>query len=101
VKPQTLKEALSDWSDLDHVRMTIAIGFGLMTEETNYQTDAKHVFWSNHPIGNLLYDLVHRLVVGVLEHRNSDDDLEYRWNSGYKGSWEIALENRLKRESDA
>jgi hypothetical protein len=45
---------------------------------------------------------VNRLVaVGVLEHRDSDDDLEYRWNPNYKGSWEVAYENRLRREADS
>ena len=89
MKLETLKLATSDWCDAHYTQMAVAICFGLMTTETNYQMEAKHVFWSNHPIGNMLSDFVDRLVeVGVLEHRETEYDDEYRWNPSFKGSWE-------------
>jgi hypothetical protein len=49
---------------------------------------AKHVFWSDHPIGNALYRMLDELVgVGVLEKRD-EPDTQYRWNPTFQGSWE-------------
>ena len=69
--------------------MAIAIALGLMTEETNFQTDAKYVFWSNSPIGNMLNDFLVRLGdLGIVEHQETAADDEYRWNPSFIGSWE-------------
>lgn len=84
-----LKEALQEWSDVPSAQMTLAINIGLMTVGTNYQVDAKHVFWSNHPVGNMLENVLKQLVqLNILEYRETPDDNEYRWNPAYKGGWE-------------
>jgi hypothetical protein len=89
MKQNTLKEALSDWRDFDSAESALAISLGLMTPETNFQTDAKHVFWSDNPTGNMLSEFLTRLVqIGVLEYRETENDNEYRWNPAFKGSWE-------------
>jgi hypothetical protein len=89
MKETTLKEALHEWSDEHYAEMAIAIAFGLMTKETSYQTDAKYVFNSNNPVGNILHDFLISLVqIGVLEHRETEYDNEYRWNPLFKGAWE-------------
>jgi hypothetical protein len=89
MKIETLKEALKNWADQDSARLALAIALGLMTSETNYQTDAKHVFWSNDPMGTFLYDAINRLVeLGVLEKSEINDEDCFRWNSSFKGSWE-------------
>jgi hypothetical protein len=43
-------------------------------------------FWSNNPVGNLLYETLESLVqVGVLESRD-EPDKQYRWNPAFRGS---------------
>ena len=87
-RPTILKTRLKEWTDWDGARMDLAICLGLMTHETNYQTDAKHVFWSNNPVGNMLYNTLQELVkIGVLEFRDEPDQ-QFCWNPGYKGTWE-------------
>jgi len=99
MKLETLKDALSDWNDIDGATWAVAICFGLMTPETSYQMDAKHVFESRNPIGDMLRDIVVRLVAeGVLEQVEINDDECYRWNPSFKGSWEIACENRMRSQ---
>jgi hypothetical protein len=89
MKETTLKDALHEWSDEHYAEMAIAIAFGLMTKETSYQTDAKYVFNSLNPVGTMLHDFLVSLVrLGVLEHRETDYDDEYRWNPQFKGVWE-------------
>ena len=89
MKLETLKEALSEWCEVDSAMWALAILLGLMTPETDYQGSAKHVFWSNNPTGNMLSDFLTRLVeLGVLEYRDTEADYEYRWNPSFKGSWE-------------
>jgi len=52
---------------------------------------AKHVFWSNHPVGNLLNSMLEQMVTeGILEKRD-EPDFQYRWNPRFRGSWEQAL----------
>ena len=94
MKLETLKQATLDWSDAHYTQMAVAISLGLMTAETNYQMEAKHVFWSKHSIGDMLRDFVDRLVeVGVLEHKETEYDDEYRWNPAFRGSWEKTISN--------
>jgi hypothetical protein len=43
--------------------------------------EVKWVFWSDNPLGNALWDLLHALVkAGVLEHREEPDH-QFRWKS--------------------
>jgi hypothetical protein len=88
--PKTLKDALRDWSDSHYAQMEIAKCLGLMDANTSYQTRAKHVFWTNNPIGTMLNDFLQRLVhLEIVERRDSENfDDEYRWNQAFKGSWE-------------
>jgi hypothetical protein len=76
MNPQGLRDELRDWTDVD-----IA---GVLPP-------AKHVFWSNHPVGTMLYEVLGKLVaVGVLEQRY-EPDIRYRWNPAFVGSWERAI----------
>jgi uncharacterized protein YaiE (UPF0345 family) len=46
------------------------------------------VFWSRHPIGDLLFNTLDALVdAGVLMKRD-EPDFQYRWNPDFKGTWE-------------
>ena len=76
---QSLRERLRDWLDWDSAAYWLAVSLGLMRDEPRlFQTRAKHVLWSNHPIGNLLHEMLDRLVAaGVLETRD-EPDRQYR-----------------------
>jgi hypothetical protein len=84
----TLKEALVDWVDADVAMYYLACCIGLMGPEggsLDKFRDAKDIFWSANEIGETLWRFLDSLVAcGVLEKR----ELEYRWNSGFKGAWE-------------
>jgi len=83
----TLRESLSDWRDWDGAAYALAECIGLVPPWNGWGR-TKHVFWSDHPIGNLLYATLEQLVaVGVLESRDEPDN-QYRWNPAFRGSWE-------------
>jgi hypothetical protein len=83
-----LREALADWTDWDFAAYYLARALGVMREDVRFHLEAKHVFWSNHPIGEMLYATLEHLVeVGVLQKREEPDD-QYRWNPDFRGSWE-------------
>jgi hypothetical protein len=85
---ETLKTSLTDWQDWDFAAYDLALCLGLMSPETSFTTKAKHVFWSVHPIGSFLYDMLDKMVeLGILEMRD-EPDLQYRWNKNFKGTWE-------------
>jgi hypothetical protein len=85
----TLREALDDWTDWDGAEYRLAIAIGLIDPvRSPFETKAKHVFWSNHDVGNALHDVLEMLVkLGVLEKRD-EPDTQYRWNREYRGTWE-------------
>ena len=63
----TLKEYLTDWCDIDCAAMQLSQCLGLMDDKTDFIGKAKHVFWSNHPMGEALYTLIFNLVdIGVV-----------------------------------
>ena len=82
-----MKEYIKDWTDIDWAAYRLAISLGLITEDTKFQTDAKHIFWTNNPVGNALYDTLYMFIdIGVIEI-NEDRD-KVRWNKDFVGSWE-------------
>ena len=86
----TLKESLVEWTDIDWAGFQLAICLGLMPPDDNlFRTKAKHVFWTNNPVGDALYQMMRELAgVGILEY--DEEEMRYRWNPVFKGSWEIA-----------
>lgn len=83
----TLKESMNDWTEWDSAAHCLGVSLGLMSE-TPDSGRAKHVFWSNHPIGNLLSSMLDQMVAaGILEKRD-EPDFQYRWNPLFRGSWE-------------
>ena len=83
---QTLKERLADWTDWDGAQYELAICLGLMASNTSFATRAKHVFWSNNPVGNALHAMLDELV--SIQALEVNGDMQYRWNTAFKGSWE-------------
>ena len=85
---KTLKDALSEWQDIDGAAHDLAICLGLMDESVDFATDAKHVYWSKNPVGTALDQCLQELgKAGILEFRD-EPDFQYRWNRSFKGSWE-------------
>ena len=84
---RSLREALDEWADWDGAAYLLAVCLGLMPEGI-FQNRAKHVFWSNHEVGSVLYSMLDQLVaIGVLETRD-EPDKQYRWSRTFRGSWE-------------
>lgn len=83
----TLREALREWTDFDGAEHALALCLGLMSPGISFATDAKHVYWTNNPVGNVLSEILQELTrVGILE---LNDDLQYRWNPSFRGTWEF------------
>lgn len=87
---KTLKEALADWADFDSAGHALMRCLGLLAldyPEPQTYTTLKHVFWSNNDVGNQLYKTLEMLTqLGILQF--DEENLRYRWNSDFKGSWE-------------
>ncbi len=85
---ETLKETLSEWTDIDIAAFYLAQSIGLMEKDVQFQLEAKHVFWTNNPVGNSLYSILKQLFeIGFLEYRE-EPDYQFRWNKEFIGSWE-------------
>lgn len=84
-----LRDKLNEWTDWDGAAFLLAQSIGLMSSDVRFSEEAKHVFWSNNPIGTALHNMLGELVAaGVLENRHEPDD-QYRWNSAFVGTWEV------------
>jgi len=81
-----LKELLKDWADFDGAQHAIAVSLGLMPNDWHWVLEnAKWVFWSNNPLGNMLSKMLIALVEqDVLEE---NDEQQYRCNSAFIPPW--------------
>ncbi|MGW5582066.1 hypothetical protein [Micromonospora chokoriensis] len=74
-----LADALNEWTDADGAQYELGSAMGLFADRTFLQV--KWVFWSNDPLGQALWDMLHALVrAGVLEHRDEPDH-QFRWKT--------------------
>ncbi len=77
---RSLKSELEQWHDGDVAMYKLACVLGLIECDTNRDTfrEHKHLFWTDTPVGEMLYKTFGNLCeVGLLE---SDTDKEkYRW----------------------
>jgi len=87
---RTLRLALEEWTDLDVAAYDLGIAVGLIDPQRSpFSTKAKHVFWSDNPVGNTLRDMLERLVtLGAIQRRDEPDVQQYRWNREHRGTWE-------------
>lgn len=82
----TLKELLADWTDFDSAGHAVAVCFGMMPAEWEWVLrNAKWIFWTSNPIGNLLHDVLEDLVEQKVLEKNDDD--QYRYNAGFLPPW--------------
>jgi hypothetical protein len=81
--PASFKGAVSSWQDVDGVMYDLAIALGILEPGTPFGAHAKHVFWSNNELGNMLHDMLRMMAkIGVLEF--NDDGDKCRWNPNFK-----------------
>jgi hypothetical protein len=79
---KSLPDQFNDWA-----AYSLGVSLGLIPDEPAFG-GAKHVFWSNHPTGEILHAMLDRLVEhGVLEKRD-EPDIQYRWSSAFHGTWD-------------
>ena len=76
--PQTtLKESTGDWTDWDCAAHGLGICLGL--------TPPRHILWSDHPVGRLLYLMLDQLVEQRILEKRDEPDIQYRWNPTFHG----------------
>ena len=83
----TLRDGLTEWTDWDVAGFSLAVCLGLMPAQEGWGL-TKPVFWSDNPIGNVLYQILDELVAIEVLERREEPDRQYRWNPRFKGSWE-------------
>jgi hypothetical protein len=80
---QTLRERLTDWSDIDTSMSQLAQALGLFEPG---ESGPKWLYWSKNPTGELLYRTLESLKeLGILEFReDGPTDCQFRWNTDYQ-----------------
>jgi hypothetical protein len=84
----SLRDDLVDWTDWDWAAHILAQSLGLMEASPSSYGHAKHVYWSNHPVGNALYKALDAFVAAGFLERREEPDVQYRWRPDFRGSWE-------------
>jgi hypothetical protein len=84
----TLRETLLNWTDADIAAYHLALCLGLMSVDVDFAVKAKHVFWTDNNIGNLLYQILEELAQQAVLEKRDEPDYQFRWNSEFVGSWQ-------------
>jgi hypothetical protein len=75
---------LEVWTDWDVAAFYLARRLGVIGLDTRFHAEAKHIFWTDNPLGNGLNRILQELVgAGVLEMRDEPDE-QYRWNADFE-----------------
>jgi hypothetical protein len=75
----SLAEDLSDWTDADIAERALGDVLGVFAGHPPGQVKA--LLWTDNPLGNALWEMLHTLVkAGVLEYRDTDQDHQFRWS---------------------
>lgn len=78
-------ESMTEWTDIDMACASLATAIGILKYPSSKPGQDpwdghKWIFWTNNPLGNGLYEILHRLVdLGVLDYRD-DPDTQLRWS---------------------
>jgi hypothetical protein len=86
---ETLRIALADWTDFDASAHLLAQCLGIMPWQQEMKEE-KWVYWSENPLGNMLYSTLERLVELRVLERRAEPDLQYRWCPKYRVANESA-----------
>jgi hypothetical protein len=87
----SLKHYLKDWRDIDNLQYEIALRLGVISIDQSFQTDVKWVFWTDNPLGNMLYDIISSLEESGFIEQN--DILQYRWKGNNHVTTSIEIDN--------
>jgi len=69
---------LVDWTDVDLAQYSLGSSIGMFPHQTFHQ--AKSVFWTDNPVGDALWKVLHSLAeAGVLDYRQ-EPDYQFRWS---------------------
>jgi hypothetical protein len=82
---ETLKTKLEDWTDWDIAMFSLAQCLGLMSKTVRFNLEAKHVFWTDNPVGKMLYDMLQKLVDTDILLARDEPDKQYKWNPNFLG----------------
>lgn len=83
---RTLKDELADWADFDVAGLYVGRCLGVFGPDITSIAQIKHVFWSAHPVGEMIVGFLRQLVeAGVLEY--NEENLGFRWNQSFRESW--------------
>jgi len=85
---RTLQDALHDWTEIDaaaiHVGVVLGIIPPLSQESDLYNAQGKKwVFWTDNPMGRLLFGVLEDMAKLNILEKNDEDDHLYRWNSNF------------------
>lgn len=83
---EPLEELLTDWVDWDVAAYSLSQSLGLLNKSVAFQ-DVKHAFWSNHPTGKALQEMLDLLTQVKVLQRREDPDIQYRWSGDLKSLW--------------
>ena len=86
-----LRPSLKTWTEIDVAAFHAGVALGIvppLSDEKNLYGfgDKKWIFWTENPLGSMLFDLLETMVtLNILEKHEGDDHL-YRWNATF--DWE-------------
>jgi hypothetical protein len=83
----SLREDLADWTDWDGAAHALAQSIGLMDRSLSINTDAKHLYWSDNPIGKALQAALESFTAAGFLERREEPDIQFRWRAAFRGSW--------------
>jgi hypothetical protein len=75
----SLAKNLAEWVDCDVAAYLFGRSLGLF-EDQNFETDTKHVFWTDNDLGNGLHDALLALVRARVLDRREEPDEQFRWH---------------------
>ncbi|MEO1291087.1 MAG: hypothetical protein AAFV93_25410 [Chloroflexota bacterium] len=98
LKINSLKNELSDWTDIEVAEYCLARCIGLLIDTNlSFQVTYKAIFFTNNPVSNMLTKILDELVeLGCLEKRD-EPDWQYRWNPKVDDAWQL-LESQTKNQ---
>ena len=92
-KDKIIKD-IKDWQNFDIASYNLAISLGIMKSSNLGTLPYKYVFWSNHPVGEMLAKILISLTkLDILEY--NEDHLSYRWNPNYRGDWDLTEDEKV------
>ena len=93
-----IEELFENWEDFDVAQYYLACLLGLMDYDETWDEfrRVKGVFWTNNKIGNMLCNMLEKMVESKILEKNEDS--EFRWNKALEAYW---LRSELRKLPEA